>query len=81
MQIFLAIGVKVIFRTTAKKALRISTTTIPTEYRFPTFMHDPQFCVSIAWQNVAYNQPPRTSYYVGDDMVTPPRSRIRYTQK
>lgn len=72
---------EVIFRTTDNKELRIFTTTIPTEHRFPTFMHDPQYRLSIAWQNVAYNQPPHTSFYIGDDMAKPPRPRIRYTRK
>ena len=29
-------------------------------------MHDPQYRVSVAWQNVAYNQPPHVSYYLPD---------------
>jgi rhamnogalacturonan endolyase len=72
---------EVILRTTDNKELRIFTTTIPTEHRFPTFMHDPQYRLSIAWQNVAYNQPPHTSFYIGDDMAVPPRPRIRYTRR
>ncbi|EEI92605.1 hypothetical protein HMPREF0765_1832 [Sphingobacterium spiritivorum ATCC 33300] len=32
-------------------------------------MHDPQYRLSIAWQNVGYNQPPHTSYFVGKDMA------------
>ncbi len=72
---------EVILRTTDNKELRIFTTTIPAEHRFPTFMHDSQYRLSIAWQNVAYNQPPHTSFYIGDDMATPPRPRIRYTRK
>ncbi|MCH5185854.1 MAG: Ig-like domain-containing protein, partial [Oscillospiraceae bacterium] len=46
-------------------ALRIFTSIIPTEYRLTTLMHDCQYREAIAWQNVAYNQPPHTSYYVG----------------
>lgn len=41
-----------------RKELRIFSTTIPTDYRFVTLMHDPQYRLAIAWQNVAYNQPP-----------------------
>lgn len=48
--------------------LRIYTTTIPTNHRLYTLMHDPQYRLSIAWQNVAYNQPPHLSFYLGDDM-------------
>ena len=43
-------------------ALRIYTTTIPTDRRLPTLMHDPQYRVAIAWQNTAYNQPPHPSF-------------------
>ena len=67
---------EVIWRTADNKELRIYTTTIPTKYRFYTFMHDPQYRLSIAWQNVAYNQPPHTSFYIGDDMKPPPRPPI-----
>lgn len=46
-------------------ALRIFTSTLPTEYRLTTLMHDSQYRTAIAWQNVGYNQPPHTSYYIG----------------
>lgn len=55
-----------IWPTTDGKELRIYTSTIPTKYRFYTLMHDPQYRLSIAWQNVAYNQPP----HVGWDMAS-----------
>ena len=61
------------FRTADNRALRIYTTTIPTEHRIPTLMHDPQYRLSIAWQNVAYNQPPHTGFYLGEGMEPPPR--------
>ena len=53
---------EVIWRTIDNKELRVYTTTIPTKHRFYPFMHDPQYRLSIAWQNVAYNQPPHTSF-------------------
>ncbi len=56
--------------------LRIYTTTIPTPYRFTTLMHDPVYRLGLAWQNVAYNQPPHVSFYLGDGMAKPPRARI-----
>jgi len=68
---------EVIWRTTDNKELRIYTTTIPTRYRLTTLMHDPQYRLSIAWQNVAYNQPPHTSFYLGEGMKPPPRPTIR----
>ena len=55
---------EVIWRTTDNKELRIYTTVIPTNYRFHTLMHDPQYRLSVAWQNVGYNQPPHTSFYL-----------------
>jgi rhamnogalacturonan endolyase len=68
---------EVMYRTTDGKELRIFTTTIPANNRFYTFMHDPQYRLSIAWQNVAYNQPPHTSFYIGPDMKAPPRPNIK----
>jgi rhamnogalacturonan endolyase len=67
---------EVIWRTTDNKELRIYTTTIPTKHRFYTLMHDPQYRLSIAWQNVAYNQPPHTSFFMGEGMAKPPRPVI-----
>ena len=67
---------EVIWRTTDNKELRIYTTTIPTRHRFYTFMHDPQYRLSVAWQNVAYNQPPHTSFFMGEGMAKPPRPVI-----
>jgi rhamnogalacturonan endolyase len=32
--------------------------------------------LSVAWQNVAYNQPPHTSFYLGDGMQEPPKPDI-----
>lgn len=57
--------------------LRIFSTTIPTEYRCYTLMHDPIYRLSIAWQNVAYNQPPHVSWdFYGT--ATPPKPNITY---
>jgi rhamnogalacturonan endolyase len=53
---------EVVLRTTDNTALRIYTTTIPTDLRLPTLMHDPQYRLAIATQNVGYNQPPHTSF-------------------
>jgi rhamnogalacturonan endolyase len=56
---------EVIFRTADNKELRIFSTTIPTEHRFVTLMHDAQYRLSVAWQNVGYNQPPHPSFFLG----------------
>jgi rhamnogalacturonan endolyase len=67
---------EVVWRSADNKELRIFTTTIPTDRRFYTFMHDPHYRLSVAWQNVGYNQPPHTSFYIGPGMNAPPRPRI-----
>ncbi len=46
--------------------LVVFTTTLPTDYRIPTLMHDPLYRMSIVWQNVAYNQPPHLGFYLPD---------------
>jgi rhamnogalacturonan endolyase len=58
---------EVIFRSPDSKELRIYTTTL---------MHDPQYRLAIAWQNVGYNQPPHPGFYLGDGMKSPPRPNI-----
>src|SRR5574344_1356769 len=50
--------------------LNIFTTNTPTSYRFPTLMHDHVYRMGIAWQNVAYNQPPHLGYYLPDAILT-----------
>lgn len=72
---------EVIFRTTDNKNLRIYTTTIPTKYRFATLMHDPQYRLAIASQNVAYNQPPNTSFFLGTDMKKALKPNIELLKK
>lgn len=58
------------------RALRLYTTAIPTEHRIHTLMHDPQYRLSIACQNVAYNKPPHPSFFLGHGMDRPPRPNI-----
>ncbi len=67
---------EVIWRTRDGQALRLFTTTIPTDVRLPTLMHDPVYRLSVAWQNVAYNQPTQPGYYLGQGMARPPRPNI-----
>jgi rhamnogalacturonan endolyase len=67
---------EVIWRSADNKELRIYTTTIPTEYRLYTLMHDPQYRLSVAWQNIGYNQPTQPGFYLGDGMKPPPRPHI-----
>jgi rhamnogalacturonan endolyase len=67
---------EVIWRTRDDRELRIYTTTIPTDHRLYALMHDPQYRLSVAWQNVGYNQPTQPGFYLGDGMPPPPRPRI-----
>ena len=67
---------EVIWPTADDTALRIYTTTDITNNKLYTFMHDVQYREAIAWQNVAYNQPPHPSFYVGPDMKTPAQPNV-----
>jgi rhamnogalacturonan endolyase len=72
---------EVIWRTTDNRSLRIYVTTLPTPHRLYTLMHDPQYRLSVAWQNVAYNQPPHTGFSMGENMKPAPRPRIVPVQR
>lgn len=63
---------EVIWRTSDNTALRIYTSTAAASHRLYTLMHDPQYRLAIAWQNVAYNQPPHPSFHIGAGMNAPP---------
>ncbi|WP_236417773.1 rhamnogalacturonan lyase [Paenibacillus sp. JJ-223] len=69
---------EVVWRTNDSSALRIYTTTDVTDKRIYTLMHDPVYRLGVAWQNVAYNQPPHTGFYLGDGMSAPPMPHIRF---
>ncbi len=43
-------------------ALYLFTTNTPSDFRIPTLMHDHTYRLAVAWQNVAYNQPPHLGY-------------------
>ena len=57
---------EVIFRGKDNSSLLLFTTTIPTDCRMVTLMHDPVYHLGVAWQNVVYNQPPHPGYYIGE---------------
>lgn len=67
---------EVILHSSDNKNLLIYTTTIPSDYKFRTLMHDPTYRVAIAWQNSCYNQPPHPGFYLGGDMDTPAKPNI-----
>lgn len=67
---------EIIWRTDDSSALRVYMTTEKTDHRIFTLMHDSQYRLSVAWQNVGYNQPPHTSFFLGEGMKTPPAPSI-----
>jgi len=67
---------ELVARTLDSRELRIYVSTIPTEHRLVTLMHDPQYRLSVAWQNVGYNQPPHPGFYLGEGMTAPPWPKI-----
>ena len=60
---------EVIVRNRENTELRIYTTTISTSYRFPCWMHDIIYRLSVATENVGYNQPREAGIYFGAETV------------
>ena len=58
---------EVIARDRESTELRIYVSTIPTDYRINCLMQDIPYRLSVATQNVGYNQPSETGYYIGPD--------------
>lgn len=59
---------EVLLRTTDNTEIHLHVSAIPTKYRFHTFLEDPIYRISIATQNVAYNQPTQAGFYFGPDL-------------
>ena len=57
---------ELVLRTADNNALRIYTTTTPTEFPIYTLWHDHVYRNGMAWQCVGYNQPPHLSYFLGN---------------
>ncbi len=66
---------ELVLRTTGGN-IRIYTTTDPTPWRNYTLWHDTQYRQAMVWQMCGYNQPPHTSYFLGElegiTMAPPP---------
>jgi rhamnogalacturonan endolyase len=58
------------------ESLRVYTTTQATTRRIYTLMHDPQYRANVSSQNATYNQPPHTSFHIGNGMAAPPQPNI-----
>ncbi len=67
---------EIVWRTLDGSALHIYTSPIPTKYRMVTLMQDPQYRCAIAWQNVAYNQPPHPSFALDPGLPLPKRRPV-----
>ena len=48
--------------------LRLYVSDISTDCRFWTFLQDPPYRISLATENVGYNQPPQPGFYFGPDL-------------
>lgn len=59
---------EIILRSKDNMNLRIFLTPYETNYRFHTFMEEPIYRLSVATQNVAYNQPTQPGFYFGSDL-------------
>lgn len=59
---------EVLVRTEDNNALRLYISPESTSYRFHTFLEDPVYRLSIANQNVGYNQPTQPGFYFGPDL-------------
>ena len=70
---------EIAWRSADSSELRIYATTDETDLRIRTLMHDPVYRLSVAWQNTGYNQPPQTSFFLGDGMELPAAPRIAVT--
>ena len=58
---------EVLVRTNNSSELRLYVSTIPTEYRINCLMEDIPYRIGVATENVGYNQPPHTGFYLGSD--------------
>ena len=63
---------EVIARTPDSSALRIFVSPIPTDYRINCLMEDIPYRLSVATQNVGYNQPSEPGFYLGPDETVNP---------
>lgn len=59
---------EVLVRTADNQHLRLYVSTLPTPYRFHTFLEDPVYRLSIVYQNVSYNQPTQPGFFFGEDL-------------
>lgn len=63
-------------RNSSNTALLLFTSPYSTDKKIYTLMHDYAYRVAVASQNVAYNSPPHTSFFLGNGMATPATPNI-----
>jgi len=63
---------EVLTRTNDSDELRLYVTTIPTDYRINCLEEDIPYRLSVADENIGYNQPPETGFYLGPDKTITP---------
>lgn len=57
---------ELVLRADGDTKIVIYTTDFPTEFRNYTLWHDHQYRQGMVWEMCGYNQPPHTSYYLGE---------------
>ncbi|MCC7492958.1 MAG: rhamnogalacturonan lyase [Fimbriimonadaceae bacterium] len=57
---------EVLWRTADNREVRLYSTPLPTSERRVTLLHDAVYRLSLAHQNVGYNQPPQPGFYLGE---------------
>ena len=62
---------EIVFAKSNGRALRVFMTEYDTEYRLPTLMHDTMYRCGVAAENVAYNIPPHTEWFLDTDYPLP----------
>ena len=70
---------EVIYPTTGYSRLRVFSTTIPTNYKIKTLMHDPIYRSAIAAEQTATNASPHVGFYMGEELFDEEIPEIKIT--
>jgi len=57
---------EIIMRSSDDKALLVYSTDIATQYSYPSLWYDHAYRQAMVWQPCGYNQPPHTSFFLGE---------------
>lgn len=60
---------EIIYTDSAETCLKIFSTWYPTEYRFPSLLTDHHYEMQTLNQQIGYNQPNETGFYLGSDLL------------